>query len=75
MAGLDRNFRVVFLALVRHVASDGTCLFYTVLAFLPFAAAGRGASGGNIALRLFVHPAFRSMRFLLIRNEEPLRLV
>jgi hypothetical protein len=50
-------------------------LFYTVLAFLPFAAAGRGASGGNIALRLFVHPAFRSMRFLLIRNEEPLRLV
>ena len=41
MAGLDRDFRVHFLALVGLVAPDRAHVSDAVLALLPFAAAGR----------------------------------
>jgi len=68
MSGLDRDFRVPFFALVRHVAADGANVSDAVLALLALAAAR--PSAGDIALRFFVHPAFRGMGLLSIRHDK-----
>jgi hypothetical protein len=73
VSGLDRDFRVPFLALVRLVAPDRAYVSDAVLALLAFAAAGRMTLAGNIALRLLVHAAFRGLGLFSIRDDKELR--
>jgi hypothetical protein len=70
VAGLDRDFRVSFFALVRLVAPDRAHVSDAVLALLAFAAAGRVTLAGNIALRLLVHAAFRGLGLFSIRHDK-----
>jgi len=51
MSGLDRNFRVPFFALVRHVAPDRAYVSDAVLPLVAFAAAR--PSAGKVALRFW----------------------
>jgi hypothetical protein len=68
VSGFHRDFRVPFLTLVRRVAPDRTDVSDAVSAL--FALAPTRLSGTRIALRLVVHPAFRSLGLLSIRHDK-----